>query len=278
MVLAISPGSIGGMRTRTIPSFAAGLAASLVAISASAVDVSCPSSQLWLELPRSLPLNAWDVDANGSPLPALGQGQNGITCEMHNTVTGVSTPLTWLFFSGSSGGYQCWGAPRLAFNVPQIYAMPTGKRIWAHPNVNLEAVIRVTLNGEGGPMRVTGAAGSDASLSITFTIYRNDYAHPIWTGGVGAAINLELNFTPGEQLLFVTNSGSAAEEDWAWWGNVQFYVDKPIELTGDGHVNAADLAVLLGAWGACDGCAADLDCSGAVDASDLSVLLGAWTG
>jgi hypothetical protein len=53
---------------------------------------------------------------------------------------------------------------------------------------------------------------------------------------------------------------------------------KPIDLTGDGAVNAADLALLLGAWGSCGDCSADYDCSGTVDAADLSMLLGGWGG
>jgi hypothetical protein len=40
-------------------------------------------------------------------------------------------------------------------------------------------------------------------------------------------------------------------------------------------VNAADLAVLLGAWGSAD-CLKDLNGNGSVDAADLSVLLGDW--
>ncbi len=47
------------------------------------------------------------------------------------------------------------------------------------------------------------------------------------------------------------------------------------DLNGDCLVNAADLAVLLGAWGGTG--AADLDGSGAVGASDLAILLGAWS-
>jgi hypothetical protein len=47
-------------------------------------------------------------------------------------------------------------------------------------------------------------------------------------------------------------------------------------LNVDGRVDAYDLAVLLGCWGACDECAADLDGSGAVDGADLALLLGAW--
>lgn len=48
------------------------------------------------------------------------------------------------------------------------------------------------------------------------------------------------------------------------------------ELSGDGVIDAADLAILLGAWGACDGCLADLDHDGFVGGPDLAILLGAW--
>jgi hypothetical protein len=48
------------------------------------------------------------------------------------------------------------------------------------------------------------------------------------------------------------------------------------DLNDDGLVNAADLAILLNAWGACSGCAEDLDGNGTVGAADLAVLLNAW--
>lgn len=50
----------------------------------------------------------------------------------------------------------------------------------------------------------------------------------------------------------------------------------PGDLDGDGIVGAADLAILLGSWGAAGG-AADLDGDGSVGASDLALLLGAWS-
>lgn len=50
------------------------------------------------------------------------------------------------------------------------------------------------------------------------------------------------------------------------------------DLDGDGDVDAADLAILLGAWGpAPKGTPADLDRDGDVDAADLALLLGAWS-
>jgi hypothetical protein len=58
---------------------------------------------------------------------------------------------------------------------------------------------------------------------------------------------------------------------------VVYAVPAPLlgDLNGDDIVDAADLAILLGAWGGAG--AADLDASGAVDAADLALLLGAWT-
>ena len=49
------------------------------------------------------------------------------------------------------------------------------------------------------------------------------------------------------------------------------------DLDGNGAVDAADLAALLGAWGTSDA-AADIDASGSVDAADLAALLGGWGG
>ncbi len=44
---------------------------------------------------------------------------------------------------------------------------------------------------------------------------------------------------------------------------------------GDGFVDAADLAVLLNAWGSANELA-DIDCNGIVDAADISLLLNRW--
>lgn len=50
----------------------------------------------------------------------------------------------------------------------------------------------------------------------------------------------------------------------------------PADLNGDGKVDAADLGMLLGAWGPCPGCAGDLDGSGSVDSADIGLLLAAF--
>ena len=52
------------------------------------------------------------------------------------------------------------------------------------------------------------------------------------------------------------------------------------DLNDDNVVDAADLALLLAAWGACPPapafCLADFNCDGEVEAFDLAILLGAW--
>ena len=46
----------------------------------------------------------------------------------------------------------------------------------------------------------------------------------------------------------------------------------PADFDGDGDVDAADLAELLGAWGSCpDGCQEDLNFDCEVDAADLGL-------
>jgi len=50
----------------------------------------------------------------------------------------------------------------------------------------------------------------------------------------------------------------------------------PADLSGNGTVDGADLAAMLGVWGACASCAADLNGDGAVNGADLAMLLGSW--
>jgi len=49
------------------------------------------------------------------------------------------------------------------------------------------------------------------------------------------------------------------------------------DLDGNGNVDGADLAVVLGAWGCAGGaCTADLNADNIVDGADLAIVLGAW--
>ena len=48
------------------------------------------------------------------------------------------------------------------------------------------------------------------------------------------------------------------------------------DLSRDCRVTAFDLALLLGSWGSCEGCPADLNDDDAVNAPALAILLGNW--
>lgn len=51
----------------------------------------------------------------------------------------------------------------------------------------------------------------------------------------------------------------------------------PGDVNGDGLVNGADLAIVLGSWGACSCCAADRNDDGVVDGADIAIVLGNWS-
>ena len=50
----------------------------------------------------------------------------------------------------------------------------------------------------------------------------------------------------------------------------------PGDVNGDGIVDGADLAAILGAWGKCTDCPEDVDGNGIVDGADLAAILGSW--
>ena len=58
--------------------------------------------------------------------------------------------------------------------------------------------------------------------------------------------------------------------------NIPDVCDCRADFTGDMLVKAADLAILLGAWGESSGAHCDLTADGIVDAFDLAILLGSW--
>jgi hypothetical protein len=92
-------------------------------------------------------------------------------------------------------------------------------------------------------------------------------------------VTVSTTVTPGGQLCFTIGNHSA---NWleCCFKEVCVFVPSitpsgnPADLNGDGVVNAADLAILLGAWGSAG--PGDLDGDGVVGSSDLAVLLGAW--
>ncbi len=84
--------------------------------------------------------------------------------------------------------------------------------------------------------------------------------------GLGAAQSIEIDGGLAVMGLQGDNSGSA------WLVDVAL---SAADLNGDGAVDAADLAVLIAAWGTS---AADLTGDGITGAADLAALIAAWAG
>lgn len=95
------------------------------------------------------------------------------------------------------------------------------------------------------------------------------YALPIAFDGVAPPL------APSPTCWIVFNLGQDEATHDAAMAYAEWSLACAPDLSGDGAVDAADVAILLGAWGGGDP-AADLDGSGTVDAADLGELLGAW--
>ncbi len=105
---------------------------------------------------------------------------------------------------------------------------------------------------------------ANALLWATLYNFRFDANTPPISGGVTATMDYFRPGDPGDDA-FVTSNGvvgpSAGE------------VSCPADLDDSGTIDAADLALMLGAWGTPDG---DLTGDDTTDASDLAILLGSW--
>jgi hypothetical protein len=112
-----------------------------------------------------------------------------------------------------------------------------------------------------------------------------------------ASVPPAIGGVPGEIVLSIDGSALAAS---GWSGTIEIEVSdenvpgetyaalavelaisvepsgSPADLNGDGFVNGADLAMLLGQWGGAG--SGDLTGDGIVNGADLAILLGAWAG
>ncbi|TVQ33057.1 MAG: hypothetical protein EA376_03090 [Phycisphaeraceae bacterium] len=121
----------------------------------------------------------------------------------------------------------------------------------------------VIINTTTGAGSLVGAAGG--TLDIQTLAFDADGAL------FGAGQNLySINAATG-QFTLVSNIG----HDIRGFASIDDAPTCAADLTGDGQVGSADLAILLGDWGAM-GSDADLDGDGMVGSGDLAALLGSW--
>ncbi|MEY5060858.1 MAG: hypothetical protein RIS45_779, partial [Planctomycetota bacterium] len=125
----------------------------------------------------------------------------------------------------------------------------------------------------------TSAPGQPTSIVVSTQTAGTALDAQAPAGSLVSAIGMERDGLRNGRLALTASMLDAATGE--AWAGIYLTTFAPVstctgDLNVDGRVDAYDLAVLLGCWGACDECAADLDGSGAVDGADLALLLGAW--
>ncbi|MFO0826750.1 MAG: hypothetical protein U0572_01265 [Phycisphaerales bacterium] len=177
------------------------------------------------------------------------------------------------------GGYNGAVAPIDGFEVNIYKSIPAGSQ----PDLGGPPLVHYFFNGNAGETPA-GSAGGIAVYDYHVTLptafqatggtkywveilaWQNGF--PFWSLQAGDGGNgSHFEFWEGAAMYFSISGDTS-------FSLVAAPLPCPADLDHNGHVDAADLSILLGAWGGSG--ASDLNGDGVVNAADLSVLLGAW--
>lgn len=167
-----------------------------------------------------------------------------------------------------------------SFDIPGEVLAWTGSSLVANAHTFTVAFGPASVTSSSGPVEGFAFAAQQSGLlhdHFDFTLNGVASAAPevgVYVLPVTFSGELPV-YATSPTLWLVFNNGASEEEHDAVTRYTSLYLACKIELTHDGIVDAADVGVLLGAWGTSDA-AADLNVDGMVGAQDLAVLLGAW--
>ncbi len=152
------------------------------------------------------------------------------------------------------------------------------------PSERKFAVIASDVDSDGDLDIVTATAAGDArdpvrwheNLNGDATEFVTHIVHPDLVNSYGATVadfdlDGDMDIAAGFQVEGFTGAVTLV-----WYENQTLNSN---DLTGDGILDGADLAVLLGNWGRCsEPCAMDLNGDGIVNGIDIAALLASWGG
>lgn len=156
-----------------------------------------------------------------------------------------------------------------------------GWQLWEVTDVSTDGrtlVGNASLGGVNRGWKASIPSDLGAALRGTLSILRN-----LGEGTLGPPADVAIGLAP--LSLTATDVDGDGRDDLAVADSVAKSVSVLLnhpwtDITGDGLVNGADIAALLGGWGSCDPCArcpADLNGDCAVNGADITALLGAWS-
>ncbi len=145
--------------------------------------------------------------------------------------------------------------PLISFDTTSYTTSP-GPGGLTHYVLNLPTPISVPANTPTNPRWFMGVTGLTHQPYVTWN----------WAKGTGGSTKSYQFIRASGYIFWALPEGRAIVI-------ADASVPCPADLTHDGVVDAADLALLLGAWG---GSSNDLNGDGIVNGPDLAVLLGAW--
>jgi len=139
---------------------------------------------------------------------------------------------------------------------------------------NASGQVVVAWAGEGSPAYYRGGVGSTEVCRLREAATSRIDASSAYDDSASAStFGAPNTWTNCPSPALVTQSFTAVQ------GTTCTYTPPcaPADINCDGLVNGADLAVLLGTWGPCQGCPADFTGDGVVSGADLAFLLGNWS-
>lgn len=239
------------------------------------------------------PLQSWAQRVNAAG--AIQWGTNGVG--VTTTTTKERTAPSVAFDAATQTTYVGWldHTPNTSLYGTAAQAFDSaGNRLWGvngatllatQTNFGTREMEAEVLNGKGTFFYVRDTAFNNGTL---FAAALNGDGTPAWRG---TSVTLGAN-PVGYSRFEALSYGDHVVAVWQDTrnGNEDLFGDSLLpdgtlgvpattlvgDLNGDGHVDAADLAIQLGAWGGPG--LGDVNGDGTVDALDLGILLGAWTG